>query len=66
VAVTKAPAAVSDVRYQLHALCERIDVDDRAARRKKTQTATNPREAAANVAIESAAKRKQDAATVPA
>jgi hypothetical protein len=64
--VTKSPAAVSDVRYQLHALCERIEVDDRAARRKKTQTATNPREAAANVAIESAAKRKQDAATVPA
>jgi hypothetical protein len=64
VVVTK-PTVVSDVRFQLHALCERIEVDHRSAKRLEKRGA-NTREAAANVAAESSMKRKQDAATVPA
>jgi hypothetical protein len=63
--VVAKPTVVSDVRFQLHALCERIEVDHRSAKRLEKRGA-NTREAAANVAAESSMKRKQDAATVPA
>jgi hypothetical protein len=54
----------NDTRYQLHVLCERIEMDSRCA--KRLEKKVNPREAAANVAAQSSMKRKQDAATVPA
>jgi hypothetical protein len=54
----------NDARFQLHVLCERIEMDSRCA--KRLEKKVNPREAAANVAAQSSMKRKQDAATVPA
>lgn len=62
--VVAKPTVVSDARFQLHALCERIEMDSRSA--KRSEKKVNPREAAANVAAQSSVKRKQDAATVPA
>lgn len=58
------PNVRNDARFQLHALCERIEMDSRSAKRMEKKV--NPREAAANVAAQSSTKRKQDAATVPA
>lgn len=58
------PSVCSDTRYQLHVLCERIEMDSRCAKRQEKKV--NPREAAANVATESSMKRKQDAVSVPA
>lgn len=70
-AAAPAPAATrsksdvcNDARFQLHVLCERIEMDSRSA--KRLEKKVNPREAAANVAAQSSMKRKQDAATVPA
>ena len=54
----------NDARFQLHVLCERIEMDSRCA--KRLEKKVNPREAAANVAAQSSMKRKQDAAIVPA
>ena len=51
----------ADTRFQLHAaLCDNIEVDKRSA------MVASKRAAAAAVATESARKRKQDSATVPA
>lgn len=58
------PNVCNDARFQLHAMCERIEMDSRSAKRMEKKV--NPREAAANVAAQSSTKRKQDAATVPA
>jgi hypothetical protein len=58
------PNVCNDARFQLHVLCERIEMDSRSAKRMEKKV--NPREAAANVAAQSSTKRKQDAATVPA
>ncbi len=60
--VAPPPAAVrmTDTRYQLHAMCDRIELDKRSA------MVASKRAAAAAVATESARRRKQDSATVPA
>ena len=52
-------APLTDTRFQLHALCERVEMDKRAIAAPK-------RAAAAAVASESSRKRKQESAMVPA
>ena len=54
-----AAAPLTDTRFQLHALCERVEMDKRAIAAPK-------RAAAAAVASESSRKRKQESAMVPA
>lgn len=57
-----AAAPLTDTRFQLHALCERVEMDKRAI-------AAGPKRAAAAavaVASESSRKRKQESAMVPA
>ena len=54
-----AAAPLTDTRFQLHALCERVEMDKRAIAAPK-------RAAAAAVASESSKKRKQESAMVPA
>lgn len=63
-------APLTDTRFQLHALCDRVEQSKRASATKKTvpvavETA-NHRGAAAAVASESSMKRKQNSAMVPA
>jgi hypothetical protein len=58
--VPSRPAApLTDTRFQLHALCDRVEMDKRAIAAPK-------RAAAAAVASESSRKRKQESAMVPA
>ena len=59
--VPSRPAAVplTDTRFQLHALCDRVEMDKRAIAAPK-------RAAAAAIATESSRKRKQESAMVPA
>ena len=58
--LSRPAAPLADTRFQLHALCERIEMDKRF-------NATAPkRAAAAAVATESSRKRKQESAMVPA
>jgi hypothetical protein len=54
-----AAAPLTDTRFQLHALCERVEMDKRAIAAPK-------RAAAAAVASESSRKRKQESAMDPA
>jgi hypothetical protein len=54
-----AAAPLTDTRFQLHALCERVEMDKRAIAAPK-------RAAAAAVASESSKKRKQESAMDPA
>jgi hypothetical protein len=54
-----AAAPLTDTRFHLHALCERVEMDKRALAAPK-------RSAAAAVASESSKKRKQESAMVPA
>ena len=58
-ASSAAVAPLTDTRFQLHALCERVEMDKRAIAAPK-------RAAAAAVASESSKKRKQESAMVPA
>ena len=58
-ASSAAVAPLTDTRFQLHALCERVEMDKRAIAAPK-------RAAAAAVASESSRKRKQESAMVPA
>ena len=58
-ASSAAAAPLTDTRFQLHALCERVEMDKRAIAAPK-------RAAAAAVASESSRKRKQESAMVPA
>jgi len=61
VAPPPANVRMTDARFQLHAaLCDNIELDKRSA------MVASKRAAAAAVATESARKRKQDSATVPA
>ena len=65
--VSSAAAPLTDTRFQLHALCDRIEQSKRAS--KKANTApetTNHRGDAATIASESSKKRKQNSAMVPA
>lgn len=63
-------APLTDTRFQLHALCDRVEQSKRASATKKAVPAAvetaNHRGAAAAVASESSKKRKQDSAMVPA
>jgi hypothetical protein len=62
-------APLTDTRFQLHALCDRIEQSKRASATKKAVPAAenaNHRGAAAAIASESSMKRKQNSATVPA
>jgi hypothetical protein len=54
-------APLTDTRFQLHALCERVEMDKRAIAAPKRAAA-----AAVAVASESSRKRKQESAMVPA
>lgn len=54
-----AAAPLTDTRFQLHALCDRVEMDKRSIAAPK-------RAAAAAVASESSRKRKQESAIVPA
>ncbi len=56
-----AAAPLTDTRFQLHALCERVEMDKRAIAAPKRAAA-----AAVAVASESSRKRKQESAMVPA
>ena len=60
VAPPPANVRMADTRFQLHALCDNIELDKRSA------MVASKRAAAAAVATESARRRKQDSATVPA
>jgi len=61
---------LTDTRFQLHALCDRVEKSKRASATKKAVAAAvetaNHRGAAATVASESSMKRKQNSAMVPA
>jgi hypothetical protein len=63
-------APLTDTRFQLHALCNRVEQSKRASATKKAVPAAvenaNHRGAAAAVASESSMKRKQNSAMVPA
>ena len=63
-------APLTDTRFQLHALCDRVEQSKRASATKKAVPAAvetaNHRGAAAAVASESSMKRKQNSAMVPA
>jgi hypothetical protein len=71
-APASASAPLTDTRFQLHALCDRVEQSKRASATKKAthvapvaETA-NHRGAAAAIASESSKKRKQNSAMVPA
>jgi hypothetical protein len=67
VVVSSAAAPLTDTRFQLHALCDRIEQSNRAPKKVNTVAETaNHRGAAAAIASESSKKRKQTAALVPA
>jgi hypothetical protein len=63
-------APLTDTRFQLHVLCDRIEQSKRSSATKRAVPAaaetTNHRGAAAAVATESSKKRKQDSAMIPA
>jgi len=65
-------APLTDTRFHLHALCDRVEQSKRASATKRAVPATpvsettNRRGAAAAVATESSKKRKQDSAMIPA
>jgi hypothetical protein len=66
-------APLTDTRFQLHALCDRVEQSKRAAPRRVLPApsacvveTTNHRGAAAAVATESSMKRKQNSVMVPA
>lgn len=64
-------APLTDTRFQLHALCDRVEQSKRAAHRRVLPAPTavetaNHRGAAAAVATESSIKRKQNSVMVPA
>lgn len=66
---SSAAAPLTDTRFQLHVLCDRIEQSKRSSATKKAVPAaetTNHRGAAAAVATESSKKRKQDSAMIPA
>jgi hypothetical protein len=56
-----AAAHLTDTRFQLHALCERVEMDKRAIAAPKRAAA-----AAVAIATENSRKRKQESAMVPA
>jgi len=67
VVVSSVVAPLTDTRFQLHALCDRIEQSNRAPKKVNTVAETaNHRGAAAAIASESSKKRKQTAAMVPA
>lgn len=57
-----------DTRFQLHSLCDRVEMSKRASSAKKVAAASaaNHRGNAAEVARESSLKRKQESVTIPA
>jgi hypothetical protein len=57
-----------DTRFQLHSLCDRVEMSKRASSAKKVAAASaaNHRGNAASIAHESSLKRKQDSVTIPA
>jgi hypothetical protein len=58
---------LTDTRFQLHALCDRVEQSKRASKKANTAPETaNHRGDAAAIASESSKKRKQNSAMVPA
>ena len=57
-----------DTRFQLHSLCDRVEMSKRASSAKKVAAASaaNHRGNAASIAHESSLKRKQESVTIPA
>lgn len=57
-----------DTRFQLHSLCDRVEMSKRASSAKKVAAASaaNHRGNAASIARESSLKRKQESVTIPA
>lgn len=68
VAAAAATAPLADTRFQLHSLCDRVEMSKRASSAKKVAAASaaNHRGNAASIARESSLKRKQDSVTIPA
>ena len=67
-AAAAATAPLADTRFQLHSLCDRVEMSKRASSAKKVAAASaaNHRGNAASIARESSLKRKQDSVTIPA
>ena len=67
-AAAAAAAPLADTRFQLHSLCDRVEMSKRASSAKKVAAASaaNHRGNAASIARESSLKRKQDSVTIPA
>lgn len=68
VGAAAAAAPLADTRFQLHSLCDRVEMSKRASSAKKVAAASaaNHRGNAASIARESSLKRKQDSVTIPA